>query len=363
MKCPGGQSGTLRGGFTCCNDRNYRKTGLAQMKLSVIIAVYNGGKELALCLQALAASTCPPDEIIVVDDASTDGSASMAAKLGASVLQLPNGPRGPARARNQGAAAARGDVLVYMDADVVCHPDTLGLVKTYLTKKPEVAALFGSYDADPPAPGLVSRYKNLLHHYIHQHGRSEASTFWAGCGAIRREVFRAVGGFDESYLSAAVEDIELGARLRRRGYRIRLCPNIQVTHLKRWTFINLLHTDIFRRAVPWSRLILREGHWPRDLNLDARSRLSALSACAALLFLVLGFGSSSAWWGLLPALTALGVLNADLYRFFWRQGGPGFAVGAAALHALYLIYSSLTFAVLAGQAWLEKILGWLSRKK
>ncbi len=318
---------------------------------------------MGLCLQALVASTCPPDEIIVVDDASTDASASLAVKLGARVLHLPDGPKGPARARNHGAAAAQGDVLVFLDADVVSHPDTLGRIKTYLKNAPEVAALFGSYDADPPAPGLVSRYKNLLHHYVHQHGRAEASTFWAGCGAVRRDVFRAVGGFDESYLSAAVEDIEFGSRLRRQGYHIRLCPDIQVTHLKRWTFFSLLSADIFRRAVPWSRLILRQGHWPWDLNVDARSRLSALSAWAALFFLVLGFGSPSVWWGLLPASTALGVMNADLYRFFWRQGGPGFAVGAAALHALYLIYSSLTFAVLAGQTWLEKTLGRLVKKK
>jgi GT2 family glycosyltransferase len=329
------------------------------VNLSVIIPVYNGGEGLDLCLKALAASTCPPDEIIVVDDTSTDASASLAAKLGAIVLSLSDGPRGPARARNHGAASAQGDVLVFLDADVVSHPDTLGRIKTYLTTLPEIAALFGSYDTDPPVPGLVSRYKNLLHHYIHQHGRTEASTFWAGCGAIHRNVFRAVGGFDESYLNAAVEDIEFGSRLRRHGYHIRLCPDIQVTHLKRYTFVGLLRSDILHRAVPWSRLILRQGNWPRDLNVDTKSRLSALSAWAALFFLVLGFGSSSAWWGLLPAITALGVLNADLYRFFWRQGGPGFAAGAAALHALYLSYSSLTFAVLASQAWIGKRLAGL----
>ena len=333
------------------------------MKLSVIIPAYNGGKLLGLCLQSLKASTCPPDEVIVVDDGSSDGSAALAARLGATVYSLPDGPRGPARARNHGAATARGDVLVFLDADVTSHPDTLGRIKTCMANSPEIAALFGSYDTNPSAPGVVSRYKNLFHHYIHQHGRAEASTFWAGCGAIRKNVFRAVGGFDESYLSAAVEDIELGTRLRRGGYSIRLCPDIQVTHLKHWTFARLLRADIFRRAVPWSRLILRQGHWPWDLNVDTRSRLSAFWAWAALFLLVLGFWSPSVWWGLVPSLTALGLINVDLYRFFWRQGGPGFAVRAAALHGLYLIYSSLTFAVLAGQNWLRRQLRRLKRQK
>jgi glycosyltransferase involved in cell wall biosynthesis len=156
--------------------RKWREGGRTWVKLSVIIPAYNGGEELDLYLKALAASTRPPDEIIVVDDTSTDASGALAAKLGATVLHLPDGPRGPARARNHGAAAAQGDVLVFLDADVTCHPDTLGRIKTYLENAPEVAALFGSYDADPSGPGLVSRYKNLLHHYIHQHGRPEAST-------------------------------------------------------------------------------------------------------------------------------------------------------------------------------------------
>jgi hypothetical protein len=146
----------------------------------------------------------------------------------------------------------------------------------------------------------------------------------------------------------------LGARLRLEGYRIRLCPDIQGTHLKRWTFGSLLRADIFHRAVPWSKLILRRGHWPWDLNVDAGSRLSAFLAWAALFFLVLGFWTPPLWWGLLSSLLGLGVINAGLYGFFWRRGGAGFAVGAIALHVLYLMYSSLTFAVLAGRAWLGR---------
>jgi hypothetical protein len=200
----------------------------------------------------------------------------------------------------------------------------------------------------------VSRYKNLLHHYVHQHGRREASTFWAGCGAIRREVFVSLGGFDEGYTRPAIEDIELGARLRRAGYRVWLCPDVQVTHLKRWTFASLLRSDVFDRAIPWTRLILRDTHLPADLNLDVRSRLSALAAWAALGSLILGFWSAWAWIGMLLGAVVLGVLNADLYRFFARKGRLGFAVGAIGLHVLYFLYSSLTFALIAGLVWLAR---------
>jgi GT2 family glycosyltransferase len=316
-------------------------------RLSVIIPVHNGGDDLHRCLSALAASTRLPDEVIVVDDASTDGSGDLARRRGARVVCLDGSPHGPAFARNRGAETAQGDILVFCDADVTVHPDTLARVERYLVEHPEIAALFGSYDDAPPARGLVTRYKNLLHHYVHQHGRREAFTFWAGCGAIRREVFVTLGGFDEGYTRPAIEDIELGARLRRAGYRVWLCPDVQVTHLKRWTFASLLRSDILDRAIPWACLILHDARLPADLNLDVRSRLSALTAWATLVSLALGFWSPWAWIGMLLGLVALGALNADLYRFFARQGGMGFAVGAVGLHALYLLYSSLTFALVA----------------
>ncbi|MDH4209703.1 MAG: glycosyltransferase family 2 protein, partial [Anaerolineae bacterium] len=147
------------------------------VKLSVIIPVHNGGHEFHLCLEALQASTRCPDEIIVVDDASTDGSGDLARQHGVGVIRLDSPPHGPAFARNRGAEKARGDILFFLDADVAIHADALATTERCLTEHPEVAAVFGSYDAEPRAGGLVSRYKNLLHHYVHQHSRREASTF------------------------------------------------------------------------------------------------------------------------------------------------------------------------------------------
>jgi len=331
------------------------------VKLSVVIPVHNGGDDLRLCLEALAASTRPPDEVIVVEDASTDDSGHLAGRCGARVVHLDAPPHGPAFARNRGAEMAQGDILVFLDADVAIHPDALARMERYVTQHPEIAAVFGSYDADPPASGLVTHYKNLLHHYVHQRSRREASTFWAGCGAIRCEVFVALGGFNEGYSRPAIEDIEFGARLRRAGCRVWLCPEVQVTHLKRWTLASLLHSDIFDRAIPWTRLILRDAHLPADLNLGVRSRLSAMAAWAALAFLVL----ASRWpWALVGAVLSMavvGVLNADLYCFFRCRGGVWFATGAAGLHTLYLLYSSLVFVLVAGQTLLARLYAHLSK--
>jgi glycosyltransferase involved in cell wall biosynthesis len=323
--------------------------------VSVIIPVHNGGDEFRLCLAALEASTRRPDEVIVADDASTDGSRDLARQHGASVFSVDGRARGPAFARNRGAEKARGDILVFLDADVAIHADALAGMERCLSEHSEIAAVFGSYDAEPRASDLVSRYKNLLHHYVHQHSRREASSFWGACGAIRREVFTALGGFDEGYERPKIEDIEFGVRLRRAGHRVWLCPDVQVTHLKRWTFASLLRVDIFDRAIPWTRLILRDTHLPSELNLNVRSRLSAIAAWAGMAFLVLALRWPWAVVGTLLGVAVVALLNADLYRFFERQGGLWFATGAAGLHLLYLLYSSLVFVLVAVQTVLGRI--------
>ena len=328
------------------------------MKLSVVIPVYNGGTDLRLCLQALGQSSRKPDEVIVVDDGSTDSAPECAAELSAKVIHL-KGPRGPAVARNRGARKASGEVLVFVDADVMVQQDTLERFERLLSERPEVVAAFGSYDDQPPAKGNVSRYKNLLHHYVHQQGGGDAETFWAGCGAVRREAFLAVDGFAETYARPSIEDIELGARLREAGHRILLRPEIQCTHLKRWTLASLLRTDIFARALPWSRLIARQGRLPSGLNTDRKSRwsavlawLAALSALTCLTSVGLGCLACSAATAGMGAVAGLALvaLNYPLYRFFFGHGGLVFGTTAAGLHVLYLLYSSLVFGCVLGAA-------------
>ena len=323
--------------------------------LSVIIPVYQSAAPLTRCLAGLAVSTTLPLEIVVVDDGSTDASAEVARKGGAIVVRVSDGPRGPAAARNLGAAQARGAILLFLDADVVVHQDTVDRIARCFADHEDVAAVFGSYDDEPDDQAMVSRYRNLLHHYVHQHGAREASTFWAGCGAVRASVFAAVGGFDAGYRRPAIEDIELGARLRAAGHRILLRPDIQVKHLKRWTVAGTVRSDVRDRAIPWTRLILRQARIPRDLNTSARSRLAALAAWVAAASLVMLPFTVFALWILAAALAALVFLNFNLYAFFFRKGGPLFALVSGAMHGLYLLYSSAVFATLFAEDRLLKL--------
>jgi cellulose synthase/poly-beta-1,6-N-acetylglucosamine synthase-like glycosyltransferase len=315
--------------------------------LSIIVPAYNNCHDLARCLSALHAEVSSDSQLIVVDDASTDATPRVAAAGGAQVLRLEKNS-GPGAARNLGAAQAAGEVLLFVDADVVVAAGTLDRVIQAFAADPALTALFGSYDDDPEASSLVSRYRNLLHHFVHQAGETEAATFWAGLGAIRRAVFLAVGGFDAArFPRPSIEDIELGYRLRRAGHRIRLDQNLQGKHLKRWRFWSMLRTDVMRRALPWSRLVLDTQHAPEDLNLRASQRL-----CGALVGLALAAVAVAPWWPWLLgvggiALTAVAVLNRRFYALLWRRGGWKLTGVGFMLHVLYFIYSSASFAYAA----------------
>jgi GT2 family glycosyltransferase len=317
--------------------------GDGPLRMSVVVPVYNDQRALGQCLAALTAS-CPPGiEIIVVDDASTDESAAVVAGLPVQVVRLTTNA-GPAAARNYGARQARGDLLLFVDSDVVLPPGALDHVARRFDEHPDVAAVFGSYDASPAAEGIVSRYKNLLHHFMHQHGEAQASTFWAGCGAIRRSVFEEVGGFDQHrFRRPSIEDIELGYRLRRAGYRILLDPTLQGTHLKRWTLRSLLWTDVTRRAIPWSRLILETREPVDDLNLRHQQRLSA--ALIGLAAVCLGLAPLWTWLAAIAtgALLTVIILNRHLYGFFAGRGGLAFAGTCLVLHWLYYLYGGLAY--------------------
>ena len=108
-----------------------------QPLISVIIPVYNAAHYLKQCIAAIRTSSYPSYEIIVVNDASTDDSAETARKHGAMVLELPS-QSGPAAARNYGAKKAKGDILLFIDSDVLVKKETLAVVAKDFVKNPDL---------------------------------------------------------------------------------------------------------------------------------------------------------------------------------------------------------------------------------
>ena len=315
-------------------------------KLSVILPVYQGHNVLPLSLAALAASDLPRSdwELIVVDDASTDDTVLLAAPYADTIVRLSGKPRGPAYARNRGFEACRGDIVAFVDADVCVHEDTLSKFIGVFAENPDAVAVFGSYDARPTSKGVVSQFRNLMHHYVHNTNPGDAETFWAGCGAVRAAGFADVGMFNEwHYSRPQIEDIELGRRLRAQGHRILLRPEIQCTHLKRWTLSGMLTTDLQHRGVPWMWLLLQEGPsaGSKALNLKTSEKVCAgLVGSAALALLAAAVLRSV--WPLVFTIAAVSYVlwkNRRFYQYLNRQRGAYFAFVAMALHLLFYLVS------------------------
>ena len=360
--------------------------------ISVIVPVHNGEKDILECLEAIKRSRGCSFEIIVVNDGSTDRTVEIVKRMGCHVITLEE-KSGPAIARNHAISACRGDLLVFIDCDVMIAEDSLKKFKMQFEQNNFVAA-FGSYDQNPKAGNLVSMYKNLMHHFFHQRSASESQTFWSGCGAIRKNVFEEMGGFNEQYARPSIEDIELGMRLKKAGYRIGSLPKIQVQHTKRWSLKTLVYTDIFLRGIPWTRLMLRNGTLQNDLNVSYKERICvfiagvivfalgvlawlqpalilALFPFIALLHLAdrhdnhHGIRRYTRWlaaglllllvnccllWQPLLALPLFGVLavsaiNHEAFRFLINSEGIPFGILCLPLHFTYYVYCGFSFAV------------------
>lgn len=346
---PPGQHGCEREGG---QERSQARGGVL---LSVVVPARRCGAMLERSLAALRASESPGGEweLIVVDDASGDDTPAVAGRFADLVLRVehgPRGPRGPAFARNRGARCARGEYIVFVDADVCVHPAALAGFASAFRTGPDVVAVFGAYDAAPAHCGVVSQYRNLLHHYVHVTNAGDAETFWAGCGAVRHSAFLAAGMFDEQrFPRPQIEDIELGVRLRAAGGRILLVPAIQGTHLKRWTLGRMIATDFHDRAVPWTQLLIESGSVIRGGSLNVSLAERVFTALAAVVVLAAGAAlASESWIPLVAALAALASVvagNATLIRWFARQRGVAFALRVIPLRLIFYAVSG------AGAAW------------
>jgi GT2 family glycosyltransferase len=290
------------------------------LRVSAIVPATNNPPTLARCVDAIERADGAPEEIIVVD-----GPAAAV----------------PAEARNDGARRATGEILAFVDADVVVHADAFRLMREAFARDDRLTAVFGSYDDEPGAVGTVSVFRNLLHHYVHQSSPGVATTFWTGLGAIRRQAFAEVGGFDEHL--AMMEDVDLGMRVCAAGGRILLDPEVQGTHLKRWTLGEMIRTDFLDRGVPWIILLARGRATSRALNLGWRQRASAFACLLALGGLVLRRPAVAAGSSL-----AFLTINRRFYALLLRKQGARSATFGICLHAVHVLTS--VAAVPAGLA-------------
>ena len=291
--------------------------------VSVIIPRFNAEATLDACLRAVSESDCTPLEVIVVDDASSDRTAEIASSHGARLLSNET-QFGAAYSRNVGAMAAAGKILVFVDADVVVNADAISQAVDCLSAG-DADAVFGSYVEEAGVPGFLNRFKNYQHHFVHQQGPDEPTSFWSGCGAIKRSVFIAAGGFAAELRFC--EDIEFGDALVRGGYHLRLLKQMQAAHLKQYSFLKLVKSDLLGRAIPWTRLLCSGRSQYGNLNTNRQGIASVALTAAAYIGVCGTFFAGHFAWVTLAALAGLAGVNRQFLSFGASRRGLSFVPG------------------------------------
>jgi glycosyltransferase involved in cell wall biosynthesis len=315
-----------------------RQPAGAKPRLSVVMPVYNAEGTLAECLTRLYKSAFGDFEVVIVDDGSTDGSRAIASSFPVRIVPT-DGRVGPAAARNLGARVAEGDVIFFIDSDVMVQPDTLARVAARF-ERGDVEGIVGVQSAAMRHRDLVSQYKNLWMRWTYVRQTGDVPLFYTTAAAIRREAFLGAGGFDQGYATPNVEDTAFGQKLARLGIRVRVEPELEVEHVKRYSLSGLLRTD-YMRAVSLTRLKLRErGDLTRNNtsvpgSYMASVPLAGLGALVLVLGVMLGLPLLGAVGGL--ALAGVTALNAGFLAAIRDTEGAIRAVAVIPLLWLELV--------------------------
>jgi len=308
------------------------------LSVSVIVPAHQAAGEIDACLNGLFHAGFARDEILVVDDGSSDGTGEIARNYGLRVLRHERA-LGPAEARNVGVEAVQGELIVFVDADVVLGGAARSRILDHFSHEADLKGLFGSYDDQPPRVGTASFYRNMLHHFVHQRSDENASTFWTGIGAVRRDDFLRLGGFDKAWEN--IEDVAFGMRLRAAGGRILLDKGLLGKHLKVWTIRSMFRTDLVGRAIPWSRLLLFHGGPRNDLNFTAAHRISLLMV--ALMGMSLFSMLFQPAFGVVFVMALVGFVwaNRTFLALLNDRGGVGVAIISCGCHVLHYLAGGL----------------------
>jgi glycosyltransferase involved in cell wall biosynthesis len=290
-----------------------------QAVISIVIPAYNVEDTIGPCLEAVLAQTIAHQtEVIVVDDGSTDGTSAVVQQY-AEVELLRQTHQGPAAARNHGAAEARGQVVLFTDADCEPLPDwavhlsrpllnceAVGAKGTYRTRQRSLVARF-----------VQQEYEEKYARMARKQEIDFVDTYSAG---YNRQVFLTHGAFDATFSTASVEDQDLSFRLACQGYRMVFVPQAVVFHRHANTLAKYTRKKL--RIGYWKPLVirkhprkmLRDSHTPESQKLQFVAPplliLAALLAC---------FWSPGRWFlGFLAVGYALSMLPL-LMRVLWRD--------------------------------------------
>ena len=321
------------------------------MKLSIIIPVYNSSFTLKECLDSIFSSTFKDYEVIVVSGNSTDDSIKIAKQFQIKIIELPE-KKGPALARNKGSQVAQGDIILFLDSDVIINKNSLSLIIDKFSLA-EVNAIQGIYSHEPNYKYLATQfYQSYLCYYVWPENKKYASTLVTGCFAIRKEIFNKFGGFDVNIENASCEDEKFGYSLIEKGYKILILRDLQVVHRANYNVINFIKRRL-NQEFDRIKFYLREKTYTNKIKQTNYSRvIIGIPVLGLILLTVLStfFYSNNIIWYSFVILNLIYVsLHLGFLKFITFNKGFKKAFGSLFMFYLdtFLMIIALSFGLIS----------------
>lgn len=283
-------------------------------------------------------------EVIIVDDCSTDNTVELAGEYPARVIVMEqNG--GPAKARNRGVAEAKGDIIFFLDSDVLVLDGTVREVREYFKNDHDANCVIGVCATEPLNKGFVPKYMAMFEyiHLLDALGKN-LSVFAPRCGAIKKDLFLEAGGYDESYKGADVEDFELARRINKLD-RIALNPKMLVRH----QFVNNVEEaagNYFKRTVMWIHLFIQDKQFDNAGPTAPSNGIAAISAFMSFLSLLFMPVIDGAGHAVFIFVLSFLFFNLRWWNFMRKEAGLLFAAKALLLN--YILGIDIILALIYG---------------
>jgi len=291
-------------------------------RITVIVPNYNGAATLGLCLEKIFASDHDSFEVVVADDASTDGSREVARQFPCRLVTL-KARSGTGRARTQGALSSSGEILFFTDSDCLLQRDTLRKAEDALRRMGENVVVGGTYTPVPYDKDFFSLFQSVFIHHAELRAGPDADYVAGHAMAISARTFWKTGGFPDNQLPI-LEDVEYSHRLKKLGYRLVIRPDILVRHIFNFSLFRSLRNG-WRKSFYWTRYSLSNRDLCADSGTASRSLKTTvgLHALSLLLLLLNGFMPPT-WVACLGLATGALVLrtNRSLLHAFLHASGP-----------------------------------------
>ncbi len=300
-------------------------------KISIIIPNFNSSATIKECLAAATSLNYDNYEVIVVDDASNDNSADIIKKFPCRLIRLEKNS-GAAAARNIGAKNANGSILMFTDSDIIIPKNALKQAMEFM-KKENADIFFCSFRPKIRFKNFFSIYKHLYLCYYYEKQGKTMHTIDTSFAFIRKKIFDKFSGFNTRIRIS--EDVDLGVRLTAKGYKIHHAKGIQMEHIKHYSFMQFIKTDlvrsermskIFLSSLFGKRKSKQKSFYLRPFNIYAGIPIAALVIASALLAAIL---KSAVFAAAATALYALFIIiNFDFLNYLRKNNGLCFAVRA-----------------------------------